>query len=122
MAITITGGNTNLSTGLIQAVSGIPEASQITISESRYQRDKVISIATNSVSESSTGRVAYGAKPEQGNHGFRSDLAARRLAQQAYQLGGHQNCKKRDKNTGCRMGELPDCGALINHLVAECLL
>jgi hypothetical protein len=56
MAITAMGGSANLSTGLIHAVRGKPEDSQTTISESRYQRESVIRMATNTVNDSKTGK------------------------------------------------------------------
>jgi hypothetical protein len=122
MAITITGGKTNLSTGLIHAVSGMPGSKPdnhfgipVPARQGHQYGDK-------QRQRKQHRQVADCTKAEQRDHRFGRNLSARRLTQQANQLGGHQNREKRHENTRGRMGELPDCGTLKNHLVAGCLL
>src|SRR5581483_9878054 len=61
--ITAICGSAKIITGLSHAVSGRPEANQITISESRQPRVSVSSTEMNMVSESSTGSAPSAKKP-----------------------------------------------------------
>ena len=60
---------------------------------------------------------------KQGDHGTRVDVALCRLVQQANQLRGHHDRKKRNEDTGRRVGELTSDSALKDHfltLVKNC--
>jgi hypothetical protein len=58
------------------------------------------------------------AEAEQGNHSLGGQPSSRRIAEQADQLGGHQDCEKRNKHPSRSMGEFPDGCSLMNHLKA----
>ena len=96
-----------MNTGRIQAVSDSPGQQNGNEQGERQQRREIIERC----------------ETQQRGHSPRVDFALRSFVQQADQLRGHQDRKKRYENTGGRVGELASDSTLEDHfltLVKNC--